>query len=293
MIKKSIFFGIILLILNFCAAIFIEEIKFLAVAMVLINFGGLLWITHSMTAPLAEMEKHIKAVEKKNREIENKRSEFVANVSHELKTPLTSISGFIETLQNGAVDDPEIRNRFIDIIAIETERLKRLINDILLLSDIEGNIHDVKEDINVFEVTEHVFALMEPIAKEKNITMINDVNSKINLTGSEDKFKQMLVNLVENGIKYGVNDGMIKVIGKEDFKHIHISVIDNGIGIEKKDLDRVAERFYRVDKSRAQKAGGTGLGLSIVKHTAALFNGELKVKSTPGKGSEFIIKISK
>ncbi|MEE1038087.1 MAG: ATP-binding protein [Eubacterium sp.] len=261
--------------------------------MVLINFGGLLWITHSMTAPLAEMEKHIKAVEKKNREIENKRSEFVANVSHELKTPLTSISGFIETLQNGAVDDPEIRNRFIDIIAIETERLKRLINDILLLSDIEGNIHDVKEDINVFEVTEHVFALMEPIAKEKNITMINDVNSKINLTGSEDKFKQMLVNLVENGIKYGVNDGMIKVIGKEDFKHIHISVIDNGIGIEKKDLDRVAERFYRVDKSRAQKAGGTGLGLSIVKHTAALFNGELKVKSTPGKGSEFIIKISK
>ena len=293
MIKKNFLFGIILLFLNLCAALFIKDKAILVAAMIVINFGGTIWMTYSMAAPLVEMKKQIKEVEKKNKKIENKRSEFVANVSHELKTPLTSISGFIETLQNGAVEDPVIRDRFIDIIAIETERLKRLINDILLLSDIEGNIHDIKEDINIYDVTEHVFALMEPIAKEKNIQMINQVNQKINLTGSEDKFKQMLVNLVENGIKYGVKNGTINVIGKEDSHHIHISVIDDGIGIEDKDLERIAERFYRVDKSRAQKAGGTGLGLSIVKHTAALFNGELFVKSKPGKGSEFTIKIAK
>ena len=238
---------------------------------------------------IVNMTRQIEKVEEENRHAENIRSEFAANVSHELKTPLTSISGFIETLQSGAVNDPEARDRFIDIIAIETARLKRLIDDILLLSDIESKMDSCDEKLNVKMIVDSVVVMLEPIAKEKDITLHNDMEKDFYIKGSSDKFKQMLVNLMENAIKYGNEGGNVWVQSKVSPTKKTVTVKDDGIGIEEKDIDRIAERFYRVDKSRSKKVGGTGLGLSIVKHTAALFNGELIVTSKVGEGSEFSI----
>lgn len=242
-----------------------------------------------LTEDINYIKRNLEDMKEENRQIENMRSEFVTNVTHELKTPLTSISGFIETLQDGAVEDSETRNRFIEIIAIETTRLKRLIEDILLLSDIESKMQISNENIKVFEVIEEIFEMLAPIAIRKRIYMINEVYENFIIFGNEDKFRQMMVNLIENAIKYGKDDGKIwvKATNKENEKVIVVK--DDGIGIEEKDLSRIAERFYRVDKSRSRKVGGTGLGLSIVKHTATLLNGELKVKSKHGKGSEFSI----
>lgn len=270
-----------------------SDLKILIPLMSILNLGAI-WVLYIlMTAPMHTMKKRIDEIKKENQRIENKRHEFVANVTHELKTPLTSISGFVETLQAGAVEDADTRDKFLEIIAIETARLKRLINDILTLSDIEGNISDNKTKIHVYSITEAVFDMLEPVAKERNITMINNIDPGIYVYGNEDKFKQMIVNLTENAIKYGKDDGHVWVEGKTGKRNIYITVKDDGIGISNKDVDRVVERFYRVDKSRSNKVGGTGLGLSIVKHTAKLFNGKLSVESKLGEGSEFIITIKK
>ncbi|MEG2283538.1 MAG: ATP-binding protein, partial [Bacilli bacterium] len=210
-----------------------------------------------------------------------------------LKTPLTSISGFIETLQNGAAEDPEARNKFIEIIAIETARLKRLIQDILILSDIESNIETSNVDFSINDIITKVIELLDPIAKQKKISIECAFHDNIYLNGNEDKFTQMIVNLVENAIKYSNEDTIVNVDTTENNNQIIINVIDHGIGIAKDDLNRISERFYRVDKSRSTKVGGTGLGLSIVKHTATLFGGDLQIKSELGKGSTFSIVINK
>ena len=293
MMKKSLRAALIIAVLDLIIFKFLAEWPIIAaILFFLVPFVIVATYEKMANNSIVSMTKQIEKVEEENRHAENIRSEFAANVSHELKTPLTSISGFIETLQSGAVNDPEARDRFIDIIAIETARLKRLIDDILLLSDIESKMGNYDEKINVKMVTESVVVMLEPIAREKEIQLHNNVDKDFYIKGSSDKFKQMLVNLMENAIKYGNEKGNVWVESKiEDTKKI-VSVKDDGIGIEDKDIDRIAERFYRVDKSRSKKVGGTGLGLSIVKHTAALFNGELVVKSQVGKGSEFSIVIN-
>lgn len=273
--------------------LFKDNIAMQAAGVFIITCAGVLSLYFILKGPIENMRHQVKEVEEENKQAENIRSEFVANVSHELKTPLTSISGFIETLQAGAVNDPETRDRFIEIIAIETARLKRLIDDILVLSDIESRMDTSDEIINVSEITDNVTEMLAPIAERRNITVINELEDNIELRGSEDKFRQMMVNLIENAIKYGKENGHVWIRGVETSGEKIITVKDDGIGIEQKDLERIAERFYRVDKSRSTKVGGTGLGLSIVKHTAALFNGELRVRSKPDKGSEFSIVIKK
>lgn len=294
MIKKSLGAAFSIAVLDFIVFYLLADYPIVvAVLFFLIPFCIMRTYEKMANKSIDNMTKQIEKVEEENRHAENIRSEFAANVSHELKTPLTSISGFIETLQSGAVNDPEARDRFIDIIAIETARLKRLIDDILLLSDIESRMDNSDEKINVNMVTESVFTILEPIAYEKNITLHNEIDKAFTIKGSTDKFKQMLVNLIENAIKYGDEGGNVWIKSQETaFKKI-VTVKDDGIGIAADDLDRIAERFYRVDKSRSKKVGGTGLGLSIVKHTAALFNGELVVKSEPGEGSEFSIVMKK
>lgn len=276
--------------LNTLTAVFVQKsIMAVFVICFAITIGGIALLYYWLTEPINAMRKHVEEMKEENRQIENMRSEFVANVSHELKTPLTSISGFIETLQAGAAEDPEIRTRFIEIISIETARLKRLIDDILVLSDIESQMTVESKEINVSDVIDEIFEILTPIAGKRGISMINQVDSRLQLVGSEDKFRQMMVNLIENAIKYGKDEGNVWVIGKITENEKIITVKDDGIGIDNEDLDRIAERFYRVDKSRSRKVGGTGLGLSIVKHTAALFNGVLTVSSEPGEGSEFSI----
>ena len=247
--------------------------------------AGYFWIVKPYSLKLRQMEKAME----ESKTAEAIRKEFVANVSHELKTPLTSISGFIETLQDGAAEDPEIRTKFIDIIAIETARLKRLIQDLLVLSDIENKRSTEHDMFNVSEAVADTLETLDPIAEKKHIDIITDMDRSAEISGSVDRFRQMMVNLVENAIKYSDEHSHVWVkVYNENDKTV-VSVRDEGIGIAPEHHDRLFERFYRVDKSRSKKAGGTGLGLSIVKHIAVLFGAALKVESQVGKGTEFFV----
>jgi signal transduction histidine kinase len=236
-----------------------------------------------------------KPINRKGKELENIRKEFVANVSHELKTPLTSISGYIETLQNGAIDKPEVRNKFLDIIAIETTRLNRLIEDLLIISDIEsGRENKIPEKINVNETIMETIEFLNNISQSKGISLVTNFDeADIFISGSHDRFKQMMLNLLENAIKYSPDNTKVLINVTSFESTIQIEVIDEGIGIPSEHLPRLFERFYRVDKSRSQKVGGTGLGLAIVKHIVSLFEGEISVKSIEGKGSSFTVKLPK
>ncbi len=244
----------------------------------------------NMVKPVSRAHEDLKKAAEESKRAEMIRKEFVANVSHELKTPLTSISGFIETLQQGAAEDPEIRTRFIDIIAIETSRLKRLIEDLLVLSDIENRKEsaDVQE-FSAQEEIEKTVQTLQPIADDKSVQLITGFDDDVTISGNPDRFRQMMVNLIENAVKYSEEGGRVWVEARRRDSKIQVTVRDEGIGIAEEHLDRLFERFYRVDKSRSAKAGGTGLGLSIVKHIAALFNAELKVESKVGEGSIFYV----
>ena len=223
------------------------------------------------------------------KKLENMRSNFVANVSHELKTPLTSIKGFAETLKY--VEDENKRIQFLNIIDDEAERLTRLINDILTLSDIEAQKEQKNVQFNLSEVIENVYDLMKNTADKKNITLTILENHSIYLNGDKDKFKQMLINLVDNAIKYSEDKDSVFVGSKKVQDNCIIWVEDTGTGIPKKHLQRLFERFYRVDKARSRAKGGTGLGLAIVKHIVMNFNGTIEVESVEGEGSKFIINI--
>jgi two-component system phosphate regulon sensor histidine kinase PhoR len=220
--------------------------------------------------------------------VELMRSQFVANVSHELKTPLTSIKGFAETLK--FVKDDETREKFLDIIDKEAERLSRLINDILVLSKIESNL---VLDMYEFEpglVIEEVLNIVRKAAINKNIKLEFKNDNKEHILGDKDKFYQLGLNLIENAIKYSKDiSGRVEVLSFSKDGYYNLIVKDNGIGIPKEDILRIFERFYRVDKSR--KKGGTGLGLAIVKHIVKIFNGEINVKSEIGEGTTFEVKI--
>ncbi|MDF2657165.1 MAG: hypothetical protein K0R19_3639 [Bacillota bacterium] len=246
--------------------------------------------TNTLLKPINQMERQLKITMKENKKAEQIRKDFVANVTHELKTPLTSISGFVETLQDGAAENPEIRTKFLDIIAIEAARLKRLIEDILIISDIEKKREvNTDSDINVRESILEILASMEPIIDAKNIKITTAFAYEIYIGGNNDRFKQLMFNLIENAVKYSHPGGAIAVTAERKEGRVYISVKDEGIGIPEEHLPRLFERFYRVDKSRSQKEGGTGLGLAIVKHIAALFEAEIKVESELGKGSTFTV----
>ncbi len=264
-----------------------------AVVLFLITIGIVVQGYFQIMKPFLSKVREMEIAVEESRRAESIRKEFVANVSHELKTPLTSISGFIETLQAGAAEDPEIRTKFIDIIAIETSRLKRLIEDLLVLSEIE-NKKDAEERVfDVRNAVESTVLALEPLAEDKHIDIVTKIDEGISITGSVDRFRQMLVNLIENAIKYSDEGSHVWVSAEDDGQHVTVSVKDEGIGIAPEHHDRLFERFYRVDKSRSKKVGGTGLGLSIVKHIAVLFGAKLKVESEVGKGSTFFVIFDK
>ena len=226
--------------------------------------------------------------------LENMRTDFVANVSHELKTPLTSISGFVETLKLNENIDIETRNRFLGIIESESDRLKRLIDDILLLSFIEKKETKSIELVNIYEVFMEVYEMTHYFAKSKNINVsykFSDQN--ISILSNRDYVKQIFLNLIDNAIKYTPENKDVYVEVYYDKNNLVIKVGDNGIGIPKEDIKRIFERFYRVDKARSREVGGTGLGLAITKHIVKNLDGTINVKSELGQGSEFIITIPK
>ncbi|MEG1311287.1 MAG: ATP-binding protein [Romboutsia sp.] len=224
--------------------------------------------------------------------LENMRSDFVANVSHELKTPLTSISGFVETLRSNENIDIKTRNRFLGIIESESDRLKRLIDDILLLSFIENNENMLYDTVSIYEIFIEVYDMTSYIAKSKNINLTYKFSDKnIKILSNRDYIKQIFLNLIDNAIKYTPDNKNINVEVMLENNNIVIKVIDEGVGIPKEDTIRIFERFYRVDKARSRDVGGTGLGLAIIKHIVKSLDGTICVKSELGTGSEFIVTI--
>lgn len=287
--KKCAIVGLFVTLGNIGVAITIKNDFLMALGILSISFAGVIALYTWLYEPLRGIKKKLKEMEEENRQLENMRRDFVANVTHELKTPLTSIAGFIETLQNGAAEDIEIRGKFIDIIAIETARLERLIEDTLLLSDIEQSTEGRSGEIKVVETIQGVVNVMVPIARSNDVTVIADIEKGLIVQGNEDRFRQMMVNIIENAIKYSNRGGRVWIEGRLFAGKVVIKVIDEGIGISQKNLSRLFQRFYRVDKSRSRKVGGTGLGLSIVKHIAALLNAEVSVESKLGEGTTFIV----
>lgn len=224
--------------------------------------------------------------------LENMRSDFVANVSHELKTPLTSISGFVETLKLNEDIDVATRNRFLGIIESESDRLKRLIDDILLLSFIENKDNVVQESIKIFEVFKEVYEMTNYSAQSKNINLSYDFSDEsLCILSNRDYIKQVFLNLIDNAVKYTGQDGEVHTRVYTKDKSVILRVKDNGVGIPKEDVDRVFERFYRVDKARSRDVGGTGLGLAITKHIVKSLGGNIELKSELGEGSEFIVTL--
>lgn len=219
--------------------------------------------------------------------LENMRTQFVANVSHELKTPLTSIKGFSETLR--FVEDKETRDKFLDIIDKESTRLTRLIDDILTLSNLENCEIEELEEFLPDKIIEDAVNILKDQSEKKNIKIHFDSRNRHSILGREDKFLQVAINLIENAIKYSDEDTNIYIKSYTDSKEYILKVKDEGMGIPKEDLPRIFERFYRVDKAR--KRGGTGLGLAITKHIIKSFGGTIEVDSDYGIGSTFTFKI--
>lgn len=225
--------------------------------------------------------------------LEKMRSEFVANVSHELKTPLTSIKGFVETLKSGAIEDHDAATRFLNIIEDEADRLNRLISDILSLSELENKKSKPRlEVIDTANKIMEIVSMLQNQAGKKNINLQTNVAEDVNmLKGDQDQFKQMLINLIDNAVKYTPEGGNVEVTAYNSGSDVVIRIKDNGIGIAKDHIPRLFERFYRVDKARSRNVGGTGLGLAIVKHIALQLDCKIDVQSEVGKGTEFILTI--
>lgn len=222
--------------------------------------------------------------------LEALRSEFVANVTHELKTPLTAIRGSIELLKT-ADRDEETRRYFYDVLDIEAERLHHLIDDMLALSQIENAKPEADQRCDVAEQVTETVARLRPIAEKEHITLHMDLQRGVYVACSPTRLQQMLWNLIENAIKYNKPSGSVQVTVEESRQMAVIRIQDTGIGIEEEHFGRLFERFYRVDASRSRAIGGTGLGLSIVKHLAALYGGEVSVESTPGQGTVFTVRL--
>lgn len=227
------------------------------------------------------------------RRLERVRTDFAANVSHELKTPLTSIRGFVETLENGAIDNPPMAHKFLKIIMLETERLTRLINDILSITKLEsGNDEVTIQRLRIDKMAYDVADMLSIHASEKEVTInCHENETPVYIMGNSDRVEQMLINLVENAIKYNNPGGSVTVQVFSNGVEANIAISDTGIGIAEENLPRLFERFYRVDKGRSRQMGGTGLGLAIVKHIVRSMNGEIEVHSHLGEGTEFLITL--
>lgn len=221
--------------------------------------------------------------------LENMRQEFISNVSHELRTPLTSIKGFAETLLSGALEDKNNNRRFVSIIDQHAIRLGKLIDDLLELSKIEsGEEKLAREIITLPKLIQEVIESFSPQLTKAKIHCVSIITEKLpTVTADHDKIKQVMINLLDNAIKFNKENGDITVSAEILPNYLKVKVADTGSGIPLKDLSRLFERFYRVDKARSRELGGTGLGLSIVKHIIEAHGGQVGVESVEEKGSTF------
>jgi len=240
--------------------------------------GGMLLVFHDLT---------------RLRQLENTRREFVANVSHELRTPLSLIKGYVETLIDGAKDDPAVAMRFLQTIEKHADRLTFLIEDLLTISRLEsGQIVLSVQPTELVPLVDHVLEDLSARAVEKGIALRNTIPPDTKVRADGDRLEQVLFNLIDNAIKYGKQDGVVAISGRvNDDNLVEVSVHDDGPGIPEDARERVFERFYRVDRARSRDAGGTGLGLSIVKHIVQSHGGEVWIESEPGQGSTFFFTL--
>lgn len=230
------------------------------------------------------------------RRLEGVRQEFVANVSHELRTPLTSIRGYLETVLEGALEEKEIGRSFLEIAFRHAERMGRLLDDLLDLSNLEvGRVRLRIEAVSLAETAEAALSALGPQAARKGVELRCEVLEALPpVLADRDRLSQILINLIDNAVKFTPTGGWVRLKarllpanGQQGRSLLEVSVEDTGCGISPKDLPRLTERFYRVDKARSRELGGTGLGLSIVKHLVQLHGGELAVDSWLGQGTRF------
>lgn len=225
-------------------------------------------------------------------QIERMQSDFLANASHELKTPLTAITGFIETLQGPAGADPATREMFLDIVAQEAKRLSSLVNDILSLSRVQQKREAVQTDLVIHDMVAEQWQHVMPLAETKGVQLRNDVPSDFIIRGLKTDVEMILQNLIVNAVKYNVSGGDIHVTAYKDHQHWQLNVKDTGIGIPTNQQSRIFERFYRGDESRQRKiASGTGLGLAIVNEIVNKHNGEIKVQSQVAVGTTISVTL--
>lgn len=224
------------------------------------------------------------------------RKDFMGNISHELKTPLFTVQGYIETLLDGAMKDKKVRKKYLNRAAKGVERLIYIVKDLDMITKLEtGELRLKKENFDIVEVVQGVFDLLEMKAAKKNITLVFDTEYEpVWVYADKERIQQVLTNLIVNSIKYGKHDGSTEVMIENLSKNkVIIRVSDNGEGIQKEHIPRLFERFYRVDKSGSRKEGGSGLGLSIVKHLIEAHNERIFVESNVGVGSEFSFTLKK
>lgn len=219
--------------------------------------------------------------------LENLRREFVANVSHELKTPITSIKGFAETLIEGAKNDEQSLDMFLNIILKESNRIESLVTDLLDLSHIEQQKELEINYMNLSELAINIIDNLQTQAHNKRIKIQSEIENDVIIEAHENKIAQVITNLLSNAINYSSEDNKVIVRVYRNDNKVYLEIQDYGIGISETDQKRIFERFYRVDKARSRDSGGTGLGLSITKHIVEAHNGRIDVQSEPGKGSIF------
>ncbi len=231
----------------------------------------------------------------KLKQLETFRKEFLADISHELKTPIFSAQGFIHTLLDGAINDPNVRDRFLSKAAKSLDQLDSLIQDLIIISQLEtGNIKIEPESFELKHLVQELFDLLEPKRKLRNTSFeINTIGDSTTVFADLNRISQVLKNLIDNAVKYGNDNGSVSVKLEGLENSVKISVKDDGNGIPVEHLDKIFRRFYRVEKSRSREMGGTGLGLAIVKHIIEAHNSNITVQSTINEGTEFQFELQK
>ena len=226
------------------------------------------------------------------KKLERMRVDFVANVTHEIKTPLTAINGFVETLEGGAIRDPALANRFLQTIRENVLRLNRLVDDLLTLSSIElGESALHSESVALGEILDKAQALIQAKAEVKGVVLKTDLPPDLPaILADRDRAVQVLLNILDNAVKFSPEGGKIDVKAAEENEFVAVRVTDQGPGIPAGEIPRLGERFYRVDKTRSRELGGTGLGLSIVKHLMQAHGGAMEIESAPGRGATVILR---
>ena len=248
---------------------------------------------HSNIVELRRLTEEYESILKQVQNQDISRQEFVSNVSHELKTPITSMKVLADSLNTQENVPIELYQEFMQDISEELDREARIINDLLLLTRMEKSAEDSMHisDVNVNTLLEQILKRVRPIAQKRNVELVYESLRDVTAQIDEIKMSQAFTNLIENAVKYNNDGGWVKVIVDADYKYCYVKIADNGIGIPKESLDRIFDRFYRVDKARSRESGGTGLGLAITKNIILLHNGAIRVTSVLDEGTTFTVRI--